>query len=63
MMKILISLLSLNDQRYKFHLKDGTLKVCKGSMVFLKVKIHFRLHYLQVSIFEEEEIIACGNNI
>jgi len=47
-----IYLLILDYQGYKFHSENGTLKVCKGSMVLMKGKLHSRLYYLQAIVVE-----------
>ncbi|KAG5596207.1 hypothetical protein H5410_037439 [Solanum commersonii] len=40
---------------YKFHSENGTLKVCKGSMVLMKSKLHSRLYYLQAIVVEGDK--------
>jgi len=58
----LISLSILDDQGYKFHSENGILKVCKGSMVLMKGKLHSRLYYLQGSAVKGEVAVASGNS-
>ncbi|KAH0658570.1 hypothetical protein KY289_027318 [Solanum tuberosum] len=57
-----ISLSTLDDQGYKFHSENGALKVCKGSMVLMKGKLHSGLCYLQASEVEGEAIVASGKS-
>ncbi|XP_070041648.1 uncharacterized mitochondrial protein AtMg00300-like [Nicotiana tomentosiformis] len=56
----LISLSTLDDQGYKFHSENGTLKVCKGFIVLMKGKLHSKLYHLQASVVEGKAIIASG---
>ncbi|XP_070015271.1 uncharacterized mitochondrial protein AtMg00300-like [Nicotiana sylvestris] len=58
----LISLSTLDDQGYKFHSENGILKVCKGSMVLMKGKLHSKLYHLQASIVEGEIVVASGKS-
>lgn len=62
MKRNLISLSTLDDQGYKYHSENGILKVCKGSMVLMKGKLHSRLYYLQASVVEGEAIVASGSS-
>ncbi|XP_075084964.1 putative mitochondrial protein AtMg00300 [Nicotiana tabacum] len=58
----LISLSTLDDQGYKFHSENGILKVCKGSMVLMKGKLHSKLYHLQDRVVEGEAVVASGKD-
>lgn len=58
----LISFSTLDNQGYKFHSENGILKVCKGSMVLIKVKLHSKLYHLQASIVEGEVVVTSGKS-
>lgn len=63
MKRNLISLSTLDDQGYKFHSENGTLKVCKSSMIVMKGKIYSTLYYFQASIVEEKETVASRKSV
>ncbi len=58
----LISLETLDSHGFRYHAKNGVLKVCKGSMVLMKSSLVSGLYFLQGSIVLGEAAVASSSN-